>query len=51
MNSTIHIERLALHCYHGVMPQKDVSYSACGLLAESDVARLDELKAIKGGQS
>ncbi|MBQ5643461.1 MAG: hypothetical protein IIV13_06860 [Bacteroidaceae bacterium] len=31
--------------YHGVMPQKDVSYSACGLFAEADVVRLDELKA------
>lgn len=24
MNSTIHIERLALHCYHGVMPQERI---------------------------
>lgn len=33
------------HYYHGVMPQKEVSYAACGLFAEKDVARLDELKA------
>lgn len=30
--------------YHGVMPQKDVSYAECGLFSEKDVARLDELK-------
>lgn len=33
------------HYYHGVMPQKDVSYAECGLFAKEDVARLDELKA------
>ena len=31
--------------YHGVMPQKDVSYAECGLFAEKDVASLDELKS------
>lgn len=30
--------------YHGVMPQKNVSYADCGLFSEKDVARLDELK-------
>ena len=30
--------------YHGVMPQKNVSYAECGLFAAKDVVRLDELK-------
>lgn len=30
--------------YHGVMPQKNVSFAACGLFASNDVPRLDELK-------
>ena len=30
--------------YHGVMPQKNVSYAECELFAENDVTRLDELK-------
>ena len=33
------------YSYHGVMPQKDVSYAKCGLFADKDVERLDELKA------
>lgn len=30
--------------YHDVMPEKKVSYSACGKFSSSDAARLDELK-------
>jgi hypothetical protein len=30
--------------YHDVIPQKDVSYAACGRFVAKDVARLDELK-------
>lgn len=30
--------------YHNVMPEKAVSYSACGKFSDADAARLDELK-------
>ena len=30
--------------YHEVMPQKNVSYKACGKFAEADAERLDKLK-------
>lgn len=31
--------------YHGVLPQKEVSYAECGLFAREDINRLYELKA------
>lgn len=30
--------------YHNVMPEKNVSYTTCGLFSEADAHRLDELK-------
>ena len=30
--------------YHGLIPQKAVSYKACGKFADADAERLDELK-------
>ena len=30
--------------YHNVMPEKNMSYKACGLFSEADAERLDELK-------
>lgn len=30
--------------YHDVLPEKSVSYKACGKFAEADCTRLDELK-------
>lgn len=32
--------------YHDVMPQKNVSYAACGKFSTKDAARLDDLKAM-----
>ncbi len=32
--------------YHDIIPQSDVSYSACGKFSAEDAARLDELKAM-----
>ena len=32
--------------YHDVLPQKAVSYRACGKFSDADAQRLDELKAM-----
>jgi len=32
--------------YHNVMPEKNVSYKACGRFSEDDAVRLDELKEL-----
>lgn len=32
--------------YHDVLPQKSVSYKACGKFTDEDAERLDELKAM-----
>ena len=31
--------------YHGVMPEKNVSYSECDLFHKDDIAKLDEIKS------